>query len=180
MTFRTIRAMFRRLLAAAVVLGALAGCSGSDGDEGPSATIEAADPDPTTTSTTEAPAPEEEVEAAYLKSWEVYAASLESFDGSRYAEVYAEDALRTRLEELARLKAANTPVRIDVKHDYTLQVIDEGRQAVVLDYYENHSVLLDGETGEPIEPDPNKVVGRQYAMKRIDGAWKIVTVTDAP
>lgn len=180
MTFRTIRAMLRRLLAVVVVLGALAGCGGDDGDEGPSATVGAPDRDPAPTSTTEALTPEEEVEAAYLKSWEIYAEALRKLDASRYPEVYAEEALIARQQELAALKADNTPVRIDVDHDYTLQVVDEGRQAVVLDYYKNHSVLLDGETSEPIEPDPDSVVGRQYSMKRIDGSWKIVVVSEAP
>lgn len=171
--------MFRRLLCG-MALVVLVGCGGNDDPGVPSATIAPTEtPDPTT-STTEALTPEEEVEAAYLRSWEVYAESLRDFDDSRYDEVYAEEALMSRQAELAKLKTANTPVRIDVEHNYSLQIVDEGRQAIVLDQYVNHSVLLDPETGEPTEPDPNSVVRRQYPLKRIDGTWKIVAIREAP
>ena len=172
--------MFRRLLCG-LALVVIAGCGGSNDPGVPSATIAPADtPDKTTTSTTEAMTPEEEVEAAYLRSWDVYADSLRTFDDSEYPDVYAEEALASRRAELAKLKAANTPVRIDVEHNYSLQIVDDGRQAVVLDAYRNHSVLLDAETGEPTEPDPDKLVRRQYPMKRIGGAWKIVAILEAP
>ena len=170
--------MVRRLLCG-LVLVTIVGCGGSDDDGSPSATV--APPDTTErTTSTEALTPEEEVEAAYLKSWEIYTESLRDFDGSLYPEVYADEALSSRRAELERLKAANTPVRIEVEHDYSLQIVGEGEQAVVLDQYRNHSVLLDGETGEPIEDDPNTIVRRQYPMKRIDGKWKIVAILEAP
>ena len=174
MTFRTIRAMFRRLLVAAVVLGALAGCGGSEGGEGPSATIQAADADPTTTSTTAALTPEEEVEAAYLRSWEVYAEAMRELDDSRLAEVFADELLDARTKEIADLRAAGHAAIIDIDHDYVIDVFVEDR-ALVTENYFNRSVLIDATTEEHLEPVPNEVVRRQYELRRLEGSWKVVS-----
>lgn len=167
--------MLRRLLAVAVILGALAGCSGDDGNEGPTATVAAPDREPTTTSTTEAPTPEEEVEAAYLKSWEIYAEAVRKLDDSRLEEIYAGDALALRREELAEYRRDKTPVKVDVDHDYAISIFTEGR-ALVIDSYFNRSVYVDPETGEPTEPEPNKTVNRQYELRRVGDTWKVFFV----
>lgn len=171
MAFRTIRAMFRRLLAVALV-AALVGCGGDDGGDGPSATIGAADPDPMTTSTTEALTPEEEVEAAYLKSWEIYAEAVRQLDLSGADAVYANAALTTLQEEIGRHRQNGTTVLVEVEHNYEISILETGR-AIVLDEYVNHSRLSD-EHGNPIEPDPNETITELYTLLKLDGQWKVI------
>jgi hypothetical protein len=148
------------------VLCLLAACSGSS-PASPSASV-TEPPTSTTTASVEA-----EVEAAYLRSWEVYAKAVRDLDPSGLEESYADDALTVVLDEIARLKTAGTPVRIRVEHDFNTQITGDS-QAIVMDTYVNHSVLLDPSTGEPAEPDPNKLVTDLYAMREIEGAWKVV------
>src|SRR4051812_15144688 len=99
--------MTRWLLALAFA-GALAACGGG-GDSTPSATLATT---PTTARTTTTVSVESEVEAAYLKSWDVYAAAMRTFDTSHLKDVYVDAALKLRLDEVGELKAANTPGRM--------------------------------------------------------------------
>jgi hypothetical protein len=152
-----------------LVLFALTAVACSDGgSEGPSASL-------TTPPSTQAQTVEEEVEAAYLRSWEVYAEAVLELDPSGLEETYAERALQVERDEVARLKAANTPVRVRVEHDYSIAMTGNDR-ALVTDAYVNHSVLLDPSNGEPAEPDPNKQVTDLYAMRVIGGKWKVVHI----
>lgn len=168
--------MFRRLLAVALV-AALVGCGGDDGGDGPSATVGAADRDPTTTSTTEALTPEEEVEAAYLKSWEIYAEAVRKLDDSLLEEVYAGDALTLRRSEIADYRAANTPGIIDVDHDYEISILEPGR-ALVVDEYVNHSVFIDPTSEEPTEEDPSEVLRQRSELRESEGVWRVVYVAE--
>ena len=169
--------MLRRLLCG-MALVVLVGCGGSDDPGVPSATIAPADtPEKTTTSTTEAMTPEEEVEAAYLRSWDVYAESMLKLDGSRLDEAFAEEALDLRRREVAGLKEDGTPARMAVDHNIGAVRI-EGNEAKVLDNYVNHSVLLDAETREPIEQDPNSPSSRTYTLERIGNRWLVTFVLD--
>lgn len=171
--------MFRRLLCG-LALVVIAGCGGSDDPGVPSATIAPADtPDTTTTSTTEAMTPEEEVEAAYLRSWEVYAEAALSLDQSELDSVYAKDALEIVRADIARFRRDNTPARFSVEHDYTITIGASG-VAVVRDDYVNHSVLLDAQTLEPIEPDPNKVIAEVYLLEEVNGRWMVVNIQAPP
>jgi hypothetical protein len=156
----------------------LAACAGSSDDaaRSPSASINPEPAAESSTTTTQALTPEQEVEAAYLKSWDVYAKAMRSLDDSHLEEVYTDDALSLRRDEIGRLRAANTPARMKVEHNYSVQVLEEGR-AVVVDAYRNHSVLLDAMTGEPAEPDPNEIVQRKYDFVKEGGRWLIAYVT---
>jgi hypothetical protein len=160
--------MTRWLLALAFA-GALAACGGGGGST-PSATLATT---PTTARTTTTQSVEAQVEAAYLKSWDVYADAVRTFDTSKLATVYTDKALTLRLDEVARLRADDTPARTVVTHRITKIDLLKPGEAVVHDDYENHSVLLDGKTGAPIEKDPNAVVSRQYAMRNVEGVWKV-------
>lgn len=162
--------MTRWLLALAFA-GTLAACGGG-GSDGPSATLATT---PTTARTTTTQSVEAQVEAAYLRSWDVYADAVRTFDTSKLASVYTDKALTLRSGEIADLKAAGTPARVSVIHDTSIQIVDASHQAVVRDSYRNHSVLLDS-AGRPTEPDPDQVVSRQYLMLRIDGTWKVADV----
>jgi hypothetical protein len=183
MSFRTFSGMPSRrrarssALACALVaaLALTAGCSDSDEPTTPAATAPATT-EKTTTTTSEPSTPEEEVEAAYLRSWEVYTQAVRDLDDSRLAEVYAGEALALRQREIADYRAANTPGRIDVEHDYVIDVFQPDR-ALILDSYFNKSVFLDAETGDPIEDVPNEVVHRQYELRRGEGGtWLVVQV----
>ena len=110
MHFRTVTQCGQHA-ALIVVAACLTGCQSDETPATPSATVATAPATtaPSTTTTlvpTVAPTPEQEVEAAYLKSWEVYADALLRLDGSRFPEVYVDDALTMRNEELAELVLA--------------------------------------------------------------------------
>jgi hypothetical protein len=163
--------MKRGLLALCLV--ALAAC-GNDAPATPSATLSSA---PTTEHTTTTLSVEQQVEAAYLKSWDVYSKAMRSLDTSHLAEVYVGKALELRTKEVSDLKAANTPARMDVEHRYSIDIVGPD-QAVVRDNYVNHSVLLHA-NGSPAESDPNNVLKREYLMTRLSGSWKIADVIDS-
>lgn len=160
----------------AVASLAFVSACGGGGPSTPSATVASA-PKPQHTTTTLSL--EQQVEAAYLKSWDVYAHAMRTFDTSQLANVYVGKALNLRLEEVARLKRDNSPARTVVTHNITQIRLLKSGEAVVHDDYENHSVLLDGKSGEPIESDPDNIVKRQYAMRYVDRAWKIWLVISA-
>jgi len=162
-----------RTIGAVLVLVLLAACSGDD--DSPAATLQTS----TTAHTTTTQSVESEVEAAYLKSWDVYSNAVRTFDSSELASVYTGDALKLRLDEVARLKAANTPATTKVTHHISAIDFTNDSEAVVHDDYENHSVLLDGKTGHPIEQDPKSVVKRQYGMRIENGTWKVWLVVSS-
>jgi hypothetical protein len=170
--------MARRTAGAVLCLLALAAtaCTGSDDPKTPAATV---DKPPTTepsTTTSEAQTPEEEVEAAYLKSWDIYSEAVRTLDSSHVAEIYAETALATVTSEVDELKRASTPVKVDVNHSYQVQIVGPDR-AVVVDAYVNHSVFVDPVSGEPTESDPNKRLLDTYTLKKLEGTWKVVGIS---
>jgi hypothetical protein len=161
----------RRWLLVLPLLVAAASCS-SDDPTGPSAAVTTP---PTSERTTTTLSIEQEVEAAYLRSWDVYAKAVRDLDPSGLEESYADAALELERNEVADLVAANTPVRVQVEHKYSINVVDS-THAVVFDRYRNHSVLLDAKTGHPAEPDPDNEIAQTYALRRIDGKWKVTQV----
>ena len=174
------------LAGVALLCGVLAGaCGGAERNDAPSATVAARTSSSTTattaatsTTTTTSPAPttvEDEVESAYLRSWDVYADALLRLDASRLEESYTGPALLTRQDEVARLAAARTPARVRVEHDYEIVVLNAD-DAFVLEDYVNHSVLLDGRTMQPLEPDPNHVVQREYVLRRGESGWRVAHI----
>ncbi len=192
MYFRTVTAVaaVRTLLVATSLCWLVAGCSQDRTSAGPAATVgvgrtstsaattaTTVAPDTTTTSTIEAPRTgvEGEVEDAYLRSWDVYADAVLRLDASRLDEAYAGPALLTRQEEVAGLARENTPVRVRVDHDYEVVVLNAD-DAFVLEDYVDHSVLLDGETMQPVEPDPDRVVRREYVLRKGSGGWRVAHV----
>lgn len=163
------------VLVAATLSTFAAGCGG--GTEAPSASLQ---PAPTTTeaptTTTAALTPEQEVEQAYLRSWEVFADATLRLDESRLGDVYADSALDAVVKDVTRLRSAGTPARFEVDHNYRVQLMDE-RIAVVVDQYVNHSVLLDAASGQPIEADPNKLISEAYTLELRDGSWKVIQIS---
>lgn len=170
----------------ALVLGT-AGCGG-DGGTAPTSTSTAPvpttststvpEPPPSTTTTMFDPATVEgQVEAAYLKSWDVYAHAVYhlELDEQAFADVYAGSTLETRIDELRERIAAERAAFVFVEHDYEIQIISEDL-ASVIDEFTNHQVLIDPETRQPIEPDPGEVLLVNHQLKRIGGEWRITFI----
>jgi hypothetical protein len=176
----------------AALCGLAVGCGGPAGSDAPSATLAAGTPRSSTTTSTTAAAPEPtttnlappasslegELEAAYLRSWDVYTDAMLRLDPSRLVEVYSGPALEARRREIAGLARAGTPGQMDVEHDYEIVLVGADN-ALVLESYLNHSVLLDGRTMEPIEADPNEVVKREYVLTREPDGWRVSHINAA-
>lgn len=165
----------RRLLTlcAVIAVASVACSSGDDAAESPSGTVATAAPE--TTTTTELTV-EEEVEAAYLRSWDVYAQAMRTLDTKDLGTIFVGAALELRENEVRRLKLANTPARMEIDHDFTIAIADDGQSALVVDHYVNHSVLIDPASGEPTEPDPNDIVRREYEMRLMEDRWLVTDV----
>jgi hypothetical protein len=121
---------------------------------------------------------ERDVEAAYLRSWDVYVDAMLRLDPSRLQDVYSGTALEARRREIAGLARSGTPGQMDVEHDYEIVLVGADN-ALVLESYLNHSVLLDGRTMEPIEADPNEVVKREYVLTREPDGWRVSHINAA-
>ena len=59
-----------------------------------------------------------------------------------------------------------------IEHDYTIEIPQEGI-AILVDTFVNHQVLIDPDTKEPIEADPNEQVVDVVRLRRDDGVWKV-------
>jgi hypothetical protein len=172
------------------VVGAalLAACS-NDGDpdaastttlERAATTTTATAPERATSTTTTAFDPasvEGQVEAAYLRSWDVYAEAVYNLelDEAALTEVYAERSLDTRRNEIqSRIEDRRASlVRID--HEYQVAIVDS-QTAAVVDHFVNHQVLIDPISKDPIESDPDERLLVNFQMKFIDGSWRVTLI----
>ncbi len=159
-----------RTAGAVVVLVLLAACSGGGDDDSPAASLQTS----TTAKTTTTLSVEAQVEAAYLKSWDVFSHAALELDSSGLNESYAGPALQLVQGEISRLTAEGHRVRYSIDHDYTIEVNKDA--ATVTDAYVNHSVLLDARTREPLEADPNEHIQERYLMSRVGGQWLVVDI----
>ena len=131
--------------------------------------------EPSTTTTAFDPASVEgQVEAAYLKSWDVYADAVYDLhlDESALATVYAGDHLVTKRAEIEDRIAERRAALVVVDHSYTIQLTDS-RTAVLVDRFRNHQVLIDPETRRPIESDPDSEVADVVTIKMVGSRWKV-------
>jgi hypothetical protein len=171
------------------VVGAalLAACSNDgDPDAAPTTTGERAAtttttaperPTSTTTTAFDPASVEGQVEAAYLRSWDVYAEAVYNLelDEAALADVYAEEALSLRTAEVERRSLEERPSLVRVEHDYEILVAGDGT-ANVVDHYVNHQVLIDPITKQPTEADPNDRLLVNSRMRLIDGEWRVVFI----
>lgn len=183
----------RWLLAAlAPVLLPLLACSDDDGasDETTSTTVAPTSTTASTTTTTAPPLPssttttmfdpstvEGEVEAAYLRSWDVYAEAVYTLelDEAALAEALGDPYLAVVRDEVVARIAEGRAAEVRVDHNYSIDVIDE-QTASVIDAYVNHQVLIDPETKEPIEDDPNEVITDVATLRRDEAGWRVTEV----
>ena len=156
--------VWRWLLAAVWVLTAAACSSDGDAAEVSGATV----PTEATTSTTLSV--EQEVEQAYLKSWDVYAEAMKTRDPAVLERAFIEEALRLAKQDLDKVGEGQMAL-IRVEHDYRIEVVSP-TEAEVFDEYLNHSVLADA-SGNPLEPDPNETVRSHQRLRKIGESWKV-------
>lgn len=132
--------------------------------------------------TTPSPEPTDplaEIERDYLRHWEVWAEANLKLQPELVGAVATGAALEALTEQVSQQKEKNQPVRIRVEHNHRIiyPVPDVGPDtATVEDNYINHSVRLDPDTMEPIEPDPNDQVRVSFTLKKVDGRWKVAEV----
>ena len=137
----------------AILALAVLSCSGDDGDAATttaaerSTTTEVTAPDrPVSTTTTayDPAAVEGQVEAAYLRSWDVYADAVYHLrlDEASLKEVYADPLLGVLVTELEERARDGRAAFVRVDHDYTIEVTGP-EMAIVVDRYVNHQVLID-------------------------------------
>ncbi|CAN5856727.1 hypothetical protein BH23PLA1_BH23PLA1_14880 [soil metagenome] len=118
-----------------------------------------------------------EVERAYLRFWEVWTRANADLDPSLMAEVTTGHLLELFVEQLQELKAKDEPARIAVEHNYEIVLLDPDI-ASVEDRYVNHSVRIDSETLQPIEPDPNVPVRKSHTLRKVNGQWKVAEIIE--
>jgi hypothetical protein len=172
----------------ALALG-VAACGGDSGaDARPTTTVERTTTSSSSTTVPERPASttttaydrstvEGQVEAAYLKSWDVYADAVYNLklDEDALAEVYADQALSTQISEIRRRMRDGAASLVRVDHAYTVALTDSA-SANVIDQFVNHQVRIDPKSKEPLEPDPNSRSLLNFRMRLIGGSWKVVFI----
>jgi hypothetical protein len=170
--------MARRTAGAVLCLLALAAtaCTGSDDPKTPAATVDKpSTTEPSTTTTSEPQTPEQEVEAAYLMSWDIYSEAVRTFDITALSQSYGGEALTVVSDEVRRLQAAETPLVVQVEHDLHVQIVSASR-ALVRDKYVNRNYRTDA-AGKPIDPtdDPGTYL-ETYQMERSGNSWLVMRI----
>jgi hypothetical protein len=166
---------------------AVASCTSGDDPAAPT-TTDTAEPTSTATTVPERPASttttafdpasvEGEVEAAYLRSWDVYADAVYDLDLDEpaLATVYAGESLENLTDEILDRAGAGRAALVVVDHNYEITVLS-AETAVVVDAYRNHQVLIDPITKEPLEADPDQEVLYSFSMTRTGGDWRVTKI----
>jgi len=178
-----------RWVRAATVAALLAtGACGDDGDDPspPSTTRGTTTSDTTTTTTAPERQPsttttafdptsvEGQVEAAYLRSWDVYAEAVYNLelDEEALAEVYADPLIGVRRTEIERRVRDGHAALVRLEHNYQIDMTGPDTAAVI-DRYVNHQVLIDPVTKQPTEEDPNETLVDVFSARLVNGSWLI-------
>ncbi|MGE3620908.1 MAG: hypothetical protein AB7L84_10650 [Acidimicrobiia bacterium] len=132
-----------------------------------------------TTSTTYAPdTTEGQVEAAYLRGWDVYADQVWNLelDEAALAEVFADEQLAVTTQEIKDRIATDRASWLRADRSYRVVLVPDVQRAKVIDESTNHQVRVEPTTKEPAEDDPNEVVRSVATMELVDGAWRIARI----
>lgn len=161
-------------------------CSSSDPEATTTTAAESVAPELTTSTTVpERPASttttgydpasvEGQVEAAYLRSWDVYAEAVYNLqlDEEALAEVYGDPLLSVRSDEIGGRVTDQRASLVEIDHDYRIEMTGTDTAAVI-DTYQNHQVLVDPSTKQPIEPDPDRQLIDAFTLRLVDGRWVV-------
>ncbi|MCL5107382.1 MAG: hypothetical protein M1401_00615 [Chloroflexi bacterium] len=117
---------------------------------------------------------EREIEAAYLRYWEVRAEAFLNRDTSHLSEVMAEAELARTRQQIDDLKAQGRAARIVVEHRIAFLEVGEAK-ARLYDEYLNRSYLVDPQSKQAVQtPGPGGIAKVSYELKKIDGAWRVI------
>ncbi|MFN2490797.1 MAG: hypothetical protein ABR529_13905 [Actinomycetota bacterium] len=161
------------LLIAGLFIAQAGGGNGNSPEDGDSPSPTESSPSPESSPTPSSP--KEQVRDAYLLQWDVYARAVEDLEGTGIAEVFTGKALQVVNREIRDRRRQGTPLRVRVKHDLAVKIVD-ATTAVVDDRYINHSVEFDPHLGKPTEPDPNGTIHEVYTLKKVNGTWKVSAI----
>lgn len=176
MTATSKRALLAGAGLVALLVAGLVVAQTLGGDDDNSTVVDSPTPPTTPTEASPTPtSPKAEVRAAYLEQWDVYAEAVRTLQSDRLDEVFTNEALSVVRQEVRVRLRKGTPLRVQVKHDLAVKVIDP-ITAVVDDRYINHSVEFEPETGKPTEPDPNEIIHEVYTLKKVNGVWKVSAI----
>lgn len=117
---------------------------------------------------------EREVQAAYLRYWDVLTEANLSLDTSRLPEVTAGRELAQAQQQVEELKGKGKAAKVDVEHRIALAKVTPD-EAVVADEYLNKSVYVDPVTKAEFKTTaPPTVEKLSFTLRKIDGQWKVV------
>lgn len=117
---------------------------------------------------------EREIEAAYLRFWEVRSEAFLNQDTTRLSEVMSGAELARTEQQIDELKAQGRAARIVVEHRIAFLEVGE-TEARLYDEYLNKSYLVDPQSEQAIQtPGPGGTAKVSYELQKIEGAWRVV------
>jgi hypothetical protein len=161
------------LLIAGLFIAQAGGGNGNPPEDGASPSPTESSPSPDSSPTPSSP--REQVREAYLEQWEIYAQAAEDLKPTGIGDAFIGKALEVVQREIRDRHRQGTPLRVRVKHDLAVKIVD-ATTAVVDDRYINHSVEFNPDTGSPTEPDPNEIIHEVYTLKKVNGTWKVSAI----
>ncbi len=120
---------------------------------------------------------EKEIEQAYIKQWQVYRQAAMTGDTTHLSEVLDGDALKLITDEITSRKSQGRGADLRTTHTYFLRNVTADA-AEVDDQYVDDSRWIDIKTGQtlPRQDPPQTFVGT-FQLHKVNGVWKVVTVT---
>ena len=130
---------------------------------------------PSSSPTPETRTLEEEITAAYLRYWDVYARSVREVDGSRLPDAMTGPMLERTLREIEALRARGRAAVINVEHSIVVVEIDQAAgTATVHDEYRNRSDEVDRRTGTSVTgPAAGNIVSDTFYLVKVGDGWKV-------
>lgn len=172
---KTMRVMLMGALV--VATGVLAACNGDGGSDGTATPSPTSGSSPIVTEATDTASPsvEDEVEAAYLRYWDVYADAVLNLDETGLEEVMTGAQLQRTLGEIGSLRQRGRAAMILVEHDVVVAELDAAAStASIRDRYTNSSYEVDAETKEAVgDTAPGVVLTDTYSLVKEGEAWKV-------
>ncbi|MFN8472784.1 MAG: hypothetical protein U0822_11395 [Anaerolineae bacterium] len=116
---------------------------------------------------------EREIEAGYLRYWDVLIQAYLNLDTSHLGEVMAGDELARVQKEILDLKAQGKAAKLDVEHRIAFAKVAPDN-AIVYDEYLNKSVFVDPTTKQELRAsEPATTEKISIYMRKVDGSWKV-------